>query len=136
VHIRQYWNNLQEALADDDNYLGHPLSEFKNKPLSVTQAVAFTSSLSQYSDDLPGVAYPQRPSLDTFTRGDMKVRYDAGIGLRYGDGRDKGFILSCQQSSDDTMESAKDCTWPSMSFVQGVLNNLHSAVFCFSEDTE
>lgn len=134
IHIRQYWDVLPDL--DGETYLGYGLDKFKTAPMSLTEAISLSKALSRYSDDVPGTQFINRPSLATFTNGTLKAgEQSGGRGLRYADGRDAGYLVSCRETKDD-VELAEDVDWNSLNLLFGVLAEIEGVCFSTSEDTD
>lgn len=51
----------------------------------------------RYSDDLPGVQYPSRPSMDALVSSSLLAAASLSpSGLTYGDFRDPGYVVSME----------------------------------------
>jgi hypothetical protein len=100
LHVRQFWPSLEADLASGRGLLN--LDAVRDRTdLTVMDLVALSSRACAYSDALPGVAYPERPSLATLLDGSLLPgEEDAGIALRYGDFRDRGYVLSVTRDRD------------------------------------
>ncbi|KWT98254.1 hypothetical protein WDL1P1_00285 (plasmid) [Variovorax sp. WDL1] len=109
LHIRQFWDD--PALLDSPDYHG-TFDQYTGSNLSIKDVVRLAAEAAdRFSDDMPGVNYPKRPCLNTFLRGSLVPGHkDAGIGLRYADGRDKGYVLSYEQPYGDC-PAVKDVHW-------------------------
>jgi hypothetical protein len=90
LHVRRYWDVLPEPeyewdIKDDVT--------FKEKVAKHGKLWALRESgLENYADDVLDKPYPDRPSLDFFKKSNFE--------FRYGDGRDKGYVLSYQRNSN------------------------------------
>lgn len=100
LHIREFWPDIRERLSSG-GYLGDLTGAKDRSDLTLLDVITLSGAASQYGDDLPGVPYPVRPHLSTFLSGSlMPGERDAGMGLRFGDNRDKGYILSLDSGGD------------------------------------
>lgn len=132
LHIRRYWADLQEAMAS-----GHPhlfAEHAARKDLSLLDVARLAAGIAdEYGDDLPGVPYPHRPHLSTVLNGSLEAgSKDAGIALRYGDGRDKGYVLSV--GNDTQRPYVNHGEWVDYGTLGHVSAFLNSAMSCIDED--
>ncbi len=90
LHIRRFWSTLSEVKS------ACFLDDIPRSGLTLEDALRISSELvERCADDLPGMTYPSRLSLPTILKGALIARSDhASAALRYGDGRDKGYVLS------------------------------------------
>jgi len=117
VHLRQYWESI------------HNFYRFANNAAqrvhSVEWAIEFASKVAMHSDDVPGVHSPRRPSLASFSIGNFKVgSAAAGIGLRYGDSRDAGFVLSLRSRKEGAAVTSDITTRQAAPFVEIALSTI------------
>jgi hypothetical protein len=106
LHFRKFWPDVRDALAQG-NVGGSLSTVVDRKDLTVLDVVKLSSAAAEFGDDLPGVHYPRRPHLATLLNGSLLVGdQDAGIGLRYGDMRDMGYVMSMHANGD--LVEAKD----------------------------
>lgn len=106
MHIRQYWRDINGPLGAGSSL--HRL-DAAAQPLSAAAIVAMAGSAVDFSDDLPGATYLQRPGLKTFLEGTLWAsREDSSQGLRYGDCRDPGYVVSVQETSVAGLPTAQD----------------------------
>ncbi len=130
VHIRQFWDDLAEARKSKYYF---PLADYKDRrDLTLDDVVKLAREASdKYSDDLPGVSYPHRPMLATFLKGSLMAgEEEAGIGLRYGDHRDRGYIVSFKcDARRPEVDNALTCVFHDVSYVA---YNLASAIDCLN----
>lgn len=99
IHIREFWPLLVDSMGKDV-YQDELLSLQSRKDLTILDVLRLSSQAEKYSDCIPGVDFPKRPNLGTFLDGSLLAGDSrAGIGLRYGDSRDRGCILSLDWSS-------------------------------------
>lgn len=112
LHIRRFWDNLQEVRASKGYYL---LQEFGDRQdLTLEDVVKLAQRAAEaYGDDLPGVAYPKRPLLATFLGGNLLAGdRRAGLGLRYGDSRDLGYVVSFDNDrTEPRVAHGPDCPY-------------------------
>lgn len=134
LHMREFWPDIRETLAND-GYLGFELKSAKGRnDLTVLDIVKLSSVAGEYGDDLPDVSYPRRPHLSTFLAGNlMGGDKEAGIGLRYGDSRDKGYLLSVKDAGDDMPEVSHSLR-AFLGDIDYVANNFASVIDCLRED--
>lgn len=97
VHIRRWWDSLPEKRLK-----GHLVSHEKKfqaeKNKDYAHVVALADAAAEYSDNLPGKDYVHRPDLSMFIETEFKVKCEGACpGLRYGDSRDRGYILTTKK---------------------------------------
>jgi hypothetical protein len=104
LHIRQLWLELDAKDDAEVDFRREPLDELLAKgmpsPADLVRAVKYAE---RFSDQLPGEAYPSRPGLGSYLAKDaVAIACDAKapLGLRYGDSRDKGYVLSIREASE------------------------------------
>jgi hypothetical protein len=129
IDIRRFWPSLQSELSNPNSYLGE-LEAFRvsRDAVSAADLVRHAERAAKYADDVEGVTFSSRPSLAMFLAGNMVAGNEkAGVGLRYADGRDKGFVASLQRSTDHAI--AKDAgRWVTLSELEYVSCNLSAAI--------
>lgn len=102
MHIRQYWRAIQDVP-------GSALHRQKTRALSAEELVVMSSDAVDFSDDVPGAAFLRRPSLETYLNGTLLVgRDDSSAGLRYGDCRDPGYIVSVKETGVVGLPTVED----------------------------
>jgi hypothetical protein len=92
LHIRRYYPQYETAdKADkwDKEYRERDEQEYKDK--GVLWSVRKADSLAEYSDDVLKNQYPSRYGLDHYKKNKFEVKY--------GDFRDKGYVLSYERNS-------------------------------------
>ena len=101
LHIREFWPDIRTVM--ERGHYCRLLSETSHRAdLTPLDLVRLSTTASQYGDDLPGVDFPQRPHLATYLDGSLMAGdEEAGIGLRTGDFRDKGYVLSFKAGVDE-----------------------------------
>src|SRR5690606_2877505 len=101
--------------------------------LTLRDVVALAHQATEnYSDDLPGVRCVQRPSLQTFLRKSLDVGEEsAGVGLRYGDFRDPGYVASVRVDERPEVDGIHHFGVSSLNYV---MFNLASAADCLGSD--
>jgi hypothetical protein len=126
LHVRQFWRD--PAVLDSPDYHGG-MEQYTGANLTIKDVIRLAAEAANlFSDDMPGVHYPQRPSLNTFLRGSLVPGHkDAGAGLRYADGRDKGYVLSYGQPHGTT-PLVKDVHWFGFSEISHALKRIGFAV--------
>jgi hypothetical protein len=100
IHMRRFWDDIREVSKNDGYF---HLQDFANrKDLTLEDVIKLAHQVSEhYGDALPGVSYPHRPLLTTYLDGDLIAGSDtSGIGLRYGDFRDMGYVLSFKNDAE------------------------------------
>lgn len=124
-HAREVFPTLESAL--EKGYLGD-LDKFnKGAPITIEDMVQYANRAAKYADDVPGNHYPERPSLQTFLTGNLVAgSEDAGIGLRYADGRDRAYVVSTKHMTDMN-PCANDVGWGSMRAIDHVIQLLNMA---------
>lgn len=129
LHIRRYWDLLSE-LREEGGYL--PLQHIADrKDLTLEDVITMASEAAEaYSDCLPEVRHPKRPSLRSFLDSSLCAGLTAGIGLRYGDARDPGYVLSARYSALLEAVEVKNALSSSFHDISYVAYNLASAVDC------
>lgn len=132
IHMRQWWDVIPDASA---KYLPYTLEKYiKGASLTLNEAIKLIKNLDDYSDDIPGVSYPDRLRLQAFKDTDFMVGKDKSCaGLRYGDARDTGYIATVKQSVFGAPEADK-MTWNSLTRMHYVWYDLLSAVDTFREE--
>ena len=130
VHLRRFWTSTAELETEQ-----YGLGQYaKRTDLTIRDVVALCSQAEDYADDLPGVGCPRRPSLDSFLRGTLLAGDEgSGIGLRYADGRDKGYLFSTASGSRDNTV-AEDMLAFGYGEAGPVLYRLASALDCLREE--
>lgn len=98
LHIRRYWDLLSD-LREEGGYL--PLQDIaERKDLTLEDVIKLASEAAErYSDCLPDVRIPKRPSLQSFLDSSLWEGLTSSIGLRYGDARDPGYVLTARYSA-------------------------------------
>lgn len=133
LHLREFWADIRLEQAKG-RYLGTLDAYKERKDLSLQDVIALSSMAESFGDHLPGVHYPRRPHLSTFLEGSLMAGEDeAGIGLRYGDSRDRGYILSLCVGSDDRPE-VKHALQAVYGDIAYVAYNLASAIDCLGDE--
>jgi len=93
VHFRRIFPSLQDEL--EAGYIGDMDKYRDSNNLTLLDAVKIAKSASKFADDFPDVSYPSRLSLETFLQGNLIAGDEkAGLGLRYADFRDVGYLAS------------------------------------------
>lgn len=127
LHVREFWPDLGPAMAAD-GYLLNLGALRERRDLTVQDVVAWSTRACVYSDVLPGVDYPERPNLASLLDGSLFAgEEEAGIGLRYGDFRDKGHVLSMRVDSSGKAEAPK-MVHTRMGSIAYVANNMAHAI--------
>ena len=133
IHIREFWETPCVTDPDDLPWWAEDLAE---EPLSLKSIAKYSGEACEtYGDAFEGGAeFPQRPLLTTYLAGSMIAgREDASIGLRYGDGRDPGYIASLDWASDMRV-SVKDAFAVPYGMPNYVLLTLDSAKLELDEE--
>lgn len=100
VHIRRFWTDLAQAKAGGGYFQLQEYAERRDLTLEDVLRLAHTVS-EEYSDCVPGVTYVKRPNLAAFLDGTLLPGEDgAGVGLRYGDFRDAGYVVSYKANAE------------------------------------
>lgn len=133
IHVRRVYPSLDAALANS-KHLGS-LNDYKDRSnLTLHDVVRLASMASEYADDYAENPYPKRLSLPTFLAGSLVAgEEDAGAGLRYADGRDRGYVVSLQKSTD-CIPCAKDIDWGTYREVANVMRWLNAACYDVTPD--
>lgn len=104
LHIRKVWLALDAKDDAEVAFRRQPLEELLEKGMpTLADLVRAAKYAERFSDQLPGEAYPSRPSLASYLARDVvPVARDAKapLGLRYGDHRDEGYVLSIREAWD------------------------------------
>lgn len=104
LHLRKVWLALDAQDDAEVAFRRQPLEELLEKGMPTpADLVRAASYAERFSDQLPGEAYPSRPSLASYLARDVvPVARDAKapLGLRYGDHRDEGYVLSIREAWD------------------------------------
>jgi hypothetical protein len=121
VHFRQFWPLLDDALQSTD-WLPK-LEEHRNaNNLTLLDVAKLSSAMSNFSDDYPGVIHPARPSLASFLAGKLIAgEQSEGHGLRYGDGRDCGYIASLRDAAEPRAYEMCHSSLPTLHVVGNLL---------------
>lgn len=100
VHFRQFWPKLEDSLETSE-WLPK-LEEHRNATnLTLLDVAKLSSAMSSFSDDYPGTLRPARPHLASFLAGRLIAgERDEGVGLRFGDCRDSGYIASLRDAPE------------------------------------
>lgn len=134
MHIRQYWRDINGPLGAGSSL--HRL-DASAQPLSAAAIVAMAGSAADFSDDLPGATYLQRPGLQTFLDGTLWAGQEGSSqGLRYGDCRDPGYIVSVQETSLTGLPTAQDGAHVPYGLLAHAISFLDSAVDLGNEATQ
>lgn len=132
LHAREFYETFEHAQAR--GYLGRLDSLSKDTPITLQDMVVFAQDAARYADDVPGNKYPARYSMAGYLSGSLIAgQENAGPGFRYGDGRDPGYIVSTQQSTDMN-PCAKDATWYSLRDIAYVIDHLNVGTMALDED--
>lgn len=113
MHIRQFWRDIDEALANETCL--NNMDQFEDPQMLVAEdIVKLASQAADFSDDLPRVTDVQRPALSTYLEGNLWAGDSASsVGLQYGDARDPGFIASVRALGVlDLPEAKNGCSVP------------------------
>lgn len=96
VHIRRVWDSMETAQMTGD--WPAELANLQHADLALPDALRLSGALSErFADDIAGVELPRRISLETAVSQALFVGdKDASAALRWGDERDRGFLLSAQ----------------------------------------
>lgn len=120
LHIRNFYD-VWEQSDDDDEYEKECMEDFINATKkhgyqpAINQLNGPPHSFEEYADDQLGNPYPKRFSLASFKA--------ANFEMKYGDGRDTGYICSWQEYRErvdwsilthGTLKLITDCFVPSM----------------------
>lgn len=132
LHMREWWDVLPAAA---ERYLPYGLEKYiKGETLTLDEAMRLSRRFGEYADDLPGVDFPERLRLQAFKATGFVVGKDSACaGLRYGDARDRGYIVTIKGSPFDIPEADK-MTWHSLSRLHYVWYDLLSAIDTFREE--
>jgi hypothetical protein len=105
LHIRQFWPDIQTVIDGTGDFDDDLAGATGRNDLSLIDLAKLGASLMRFSDDVDGNYWPARPSLRYFTSGSLIPRLEsAGEGLRFGDFRDRGYVLSAKG-----IGSSQDC---------------------------
>lgn len=127
LHVREFWPDIGPAM-DANGYLLNLDALRERRDLTVQDVVAWSTRACTYSDVLPGVNYPERPNLASLLDGSLFAgEEEAGIGLRYGDFRDKGHVLSMRVDASGKAEAPKMVN-TRMGSIAYVANNMAHAI--------
>lgn len=134
VHMRQWWDVIPDGA---EQYLPYALEKYiKGATLSLQDAIKLTKNLEGYANDIPGASYPDRLRLQAFKDTYFAVGEDrACAGLRYGDARDRGYLVTAKQSVFGTPEADK-MTWNALTRMHYVWYDLLSAIDTFHHEAE
>jgi hypothetical protein len=107
MHLREFWPDFNDDVAQGG--LLRNISDLRERTdLTIQDIVAWSTKACAYSDDLPSVSYPARPSLNSFLKGSLLAGQEtAGIGLENGNHSDKGYVLSVFLSANRSPHAAK-----------------------------
>lgn len=133
VHMREFWPDIRIEVQRS-RYLSGLEAVKDRRDLTLMDVVLLSNAANRFGDDLPGVHYPHRPHLSTLLGGSLMAgAEDAGIGLRYGDFRDRGYIMSLKTCSEGrpTVEHGLHASYGDIAYVAF---NLASAIDCLSEE--
>jgi hypothetical protein len=129
MHIRQFWREVQDAP-------GSALHRAKARSLSAEELVVMASDAVDFSDDVPGATYVRRPALNTYLKGKLLAKRDeSSRGLRYGDCRDPGYIVSVQEANVIGLPTVEDGAQVPYSLLAYVVNFIAYAV-TLQQETE
>jgi len=98
LHIRRYYDNYEEFDKADKwekDYRQKNEQEYKDK--GILWSIRNADELTSYSDNVLGNPYPKRLSLDYYKKNKFNVRY--------GDGRDEGYVLSYERNNVESSMS-------------------------------
>ncbi len=94
VHIRRYWADIAQEKARGHYFELKDYAERTDLTFEDVLRLAHVVN-DKYSDCVPGVTYVKRPNLAAFLDGNLMPGTEgAGCGLRYGDFRDAGYVVS------------------------------------------
>lgn len=123
VHIREYFKDLRDAMAEA--YLLNLDNIKAADNLTIFDVVRLARVAAVYADDFQGNPYPSRLSLASYLNGSLIGNdEDAGLGLRYADGRDEGYVVSYE---DSDRPEAKDVLWGGYAALHNVMARLGMA---------
>lgn len=132
LHIRRFWQDIRQARQSPGCFPLQDVAERKDLTLEDVIKLAHHAA-EAYGDALPGVPYPTRPMLSTFLEGNLLAGdKHAGIGLRYGDFRDRGYVISFK--NDEERPSVDAALRSDFHEVAYVAYNLASALDRLAED--
>lgn len=128
LHVRQFWPDINEELAGEGYLLN--LDSVKGRTdLTIVDLVKYSTRACGYSDMLPGVDFPERPSLAGILKDSLfGGEDDAGIALRYGDFRDRGYIFSVKVEREGRPKLEK-VVYTDIGRIRYVAANLSSAIY-------
>lgn len=134
LHVRRFWRDIRQTRQSKGYFLLQELAERKDLTLEDVIKLAHRAA-DVYGDALPGVSYPERPLLSTFLEGTLLAGdKGAGIGLRYGDFRDRGYVVSFDNNEE---RPAVDKALMSDFYeVASVAYNIASAIDVLREDAQ
>jgi hypothetical protein len=95
VHVRRIWRDYGKAMRDGrcSNSLLY------GGTFTPQDVIRLAEEAQKYSDDVFDGNDPVRPSYLTHVKGSLIVRgKDAGVGLKFGDFRDPGYVISMKVS--------------------------------------
>lgn len=104
LHIREFWEDPCETEFQELPGWAKNLSQ--QGPLTLKAIAKYAGIVSQaYGDSFAeGAEESERPVLSTYLNGSMFTgRPGASVGLRYGDGRDPGYVASLYQATEKTV---------------------------------
>ena len=99
IHLRRWWEPLR-------SHAGRWISQSFARGRRTTQPVTYRDIVKhaaeaerKFSDHLPGVTYIERPDLALYKKTQFQLNPQSPCpGLRYGDGRDAGYLISVKYS--------------------------------------
>jgi hypothetical protein len=144
VHIREFWPDILAVLDGDDSFpdTDDIVDAADRTDMTIKDLATFGHCLKHVSDDVEGNHSIERPSLRSFLSGSMIAGdKDAGPALRYGDGRDRGFILSARTAGFDgdslVVEDALSANFEIVSFVMSTMGfAVETVEYADNEDKE
>jgi hypothetical protein len=95
VHVRRIWRDYGKAMRD-----GRCSSSLLyGGELTPHDVLRLAEEATKYSDDIQDGKEPVRPSYLTYMKGSLIARsVDASVGLKFGDFRDPGYVVSMKVS--------------------------------------
>lgn len=144
VHIREFWPDILAVLDGDDSFPNTDdiVDAADRTDMTIKDLATFGHCLKHVSDDVEDNHSIERPSLRSFLSGSMiPGDRDAGPALRYGDGRDRGFVLSARNTGFDRdslqVEDALSANFEIVSFVMSTMGfAVETVEYADKEDRE
>lgn len=131
VHVREFWPDILAVLEGTEHSANtHDVADAAERTdLTIKDLATFSHALTYVSDDVGENRWVTRPSLRSFLTGSMIPRdKEAGVGLRYGDARDSGYVLSARAPGLDLSDLTVDAVLSNYASVSYVMKTMGFAV--------